>query len=128
MQHSNFSTISANGGLNLLISHLYNIGFWQELDKSLGKRHKRAQYSYGDIFLTWTMNILCGANRLEQTIKNRDQMLSHPRLKKGISPDTITRAIKHFAVENTYYTQAKRETQFKNKRHGWQQTKIYYLK
>lgn len=108
--------ISANGGLDILISHLHNLGYWKSLDDLLGKRHHRAQYSNSDVILTWTMNMLAGCNRLEQTHKHRGQFLSHPKLKKGMSPDTISRVVKRFAVPNSYYTMADKASKYKNHR------------
>lgn len=106
--------ISTDGGLDIIISHLNDIDYWGSVDELLGRRHYRAQYSNADVMQTWTMNLLSGCNRLEQTHKHRQQFLSHPKLKKGMSPDTISRIVKRFAVPNTYYSAAKKNN-FKNK-------------
>ena len=41
---------------------------------------------------TWVINILSGSRRLEHSYDINDFLSTHPSLKKGISPDTISKA------------------------------------
>lgn len=91
------------GGIDLIISHLSRIRIWDKLKDKLGVRHPRAEYSYEDVIQTWIMNVLCGSKRLEHCYFNREKLLAHPKFKKGMSPDTVSRVFRKLAVENKYY-------------------------
>lgn len=96
--------VNNTGGADLLIKHLKEIGFWETIDSSLGKRNARAEYSYSDVIQTWTMNIVSGSRRLEHSTEHSFKLERNPYFKKGMSPDTISRVMRKLAVPNTYYS------------------------
>ncbi len=92
------------GGMDILISHFSKIGIWKKINTHLGNRSPRAEYRNDEVLQTWVINALSGSNRLEHSQSNRLSLLSHPKLNKGISPDTISRVFKSWATDNIYFS------------------------
>lgn len=89
--------------MDILLSLFSKLPIWKQIDTLYGKRHGRAIYSYSDAVKTWVMNVITGSRRLEHSYEHRYKLQKHPGFKKGMSPDTISRLFKKFAVKNTYY-------------------------
>lgn len=100
---SNIDYLNNTGGMDLLVSLFSKLDIWKSIDKTFGKRHGRAVYSYSDAIKTSVLNTIVGSRRLEHMHEHRHKLLKHPAFKKGMSPDTVSRLFKHLAVDNIYY-------------------------
>jgi hypothetical protein len=96
--------LNTRGGVDILLSRFSDIGLWDFIDKAMGSRCPRAEYSNGEIIRTWALNLLSGSKRLEHSIEQQGSFKHHPKMQKGMSPDTISRVCRRLAIDNSYYT------------------------
>lgn len=95
--------INAAGGSDVLIDVLQKKGMVGFINKHLGSRSARAEYSYGEGFLMWFVAVCRGAKRLENIYTHKESFLRHPRFNKFMSPDTFSYMCKELSVDNQYY-------------------------
>lgn len=91
------------GGSDILLDVLHKAGIFGFINKKLGKRSKRAEYSYSEGILMWFLSVCGGAKRLENVYNNKDRFKRNPRFNKFISPDTLSYMFKEISVKNDYY-------------------------
>ena len=95
--------VSPFGGINFVIDEIESAGIPTLIADSLGKRHGRSKYSYGDAILGMIYGVFCGATRLEDMKKLKGQM--HNSSLNIPSPDVLGKIMKnHLATENFIVT------------------------
>lgn len=95
--------INALGGSDVLVDVILKRGILKLIDKHLGIRGPRAEYTYGEGILLWFISMCRGAKRMENVYQHKESFTRHPRFKKFISPDTLLYMFKELAVKNDYY-------------------------
>lgn len=94
--------INSLGGSDVIADILLKRGLLKFINRKLGSRSNRAEYSYGEGILQWFLAQCCGAKRIENVYNHKERFRKHPRFGKFISPDTLLYMFKELAVENTY--------------------------
>jgi hypothetical protein len=98
-----YKDINSRGGSDILIDVLQDRGMIKFLDDFLGPRNARAEYTYGEAILTLFASQCNGASRTEDIYLLRKFFKRHPKLKKGMSPDTLLKIYKELVVPNEYH-------------------------
>ena|GEM_PF-3206818 len=89
------------GGGDILIDVLQKRGMVKFFDNYLDKRNARAEYTYGEAILTLFTSQCSGGKRTEDVYDTRRFLKRHPKLKKGMSPDTLLYVYKELSVRST---------------------------
>ena len=98
--------VNVMGGSDVIIDVLKKKGVLGFIDKKLGARSARAEYSYGDAIVMWFVAVCRGARRLEHLYSHKESFIRHPRFNKFMSPDTLSYIFKELSVENKYIKKA----------------------
>lgn len=106
--------INAIGGSDVIIDVLLKRGMLGFIDKHLGARSARAEYTYGEAFLLWFTSVCRGAKRMENIYTHKESFLRHPRFNKFMSPDTFSYMIKELATDNVYQEKKYQKNESRN--------------
>ena len=95
--------ITAFGGIFLVEDEINRLQIPKLVDETLGKRGTtKRSFKYGDVFKSLFMSYLCSADCLEDINYLGKQFSLRPKTRVP-SADTVGRALKNLAVEDTVY-------------------------
>lgn len=87
------------GGINFVNFTFKKLGIHKLIDNHLPPRPNQCKYSYSDIILGWIMGGLCGAQRLEDAHKIKNDFTGTPDVNIA-SPDRIAHVFKKMATKS----------------------------
>jgi hypothetical protein len=93
--------ITPFGGISYVNSVFSNCGMAQLIDTELGSRGNGVVYSHSDLFRNWFNLFFCGGECAEDVQVHLRNTLTQIPDNKVSGPDTMLRAIKSLATENT---------------------------
>ena len=90
-------TINSFGGINFADHIVRNASVYETIDKTLGGRGIKAEYSYSDLIRSYLLMVLCGGECAEDITEHLRSELSHVKGFEVCSADTLLRIQKELA-------------------------------
>jgi hypothetical protein len=91
--------INSFGGINFADNIIGRTSVYDIINQSLGNRGLKAEYSYGDLFRSYFLMVLCGGECAEDITEHLRDELNHVQGFKACSADTLLRMQKELSTE-----------------------------